>query len=204
MDTIRQAASDDLEALYHICLKTGDSGVDATGLYDDPELIGNIYAAPYLTLAPELAFVAERDGKVVGYCVGASDTRAFEDRLEAEWWPRLRERHAMPDPDRQADWSPDERLSDLIHSPTPAPDDLVAEFPAHVHMNLLLEAQGAGLGRALLEAWFQKAKARGVSAVHLGASPANDRGIRFWGWQGFAVVDVPDSSTVWMAQRLAG
>src|SRR5665213_4601378 len=44
MTDIRPYRADDLAALYEICLKTGDSGKDATALYDDPKLIGHVYA----------------------------------------------------------------------------------------------------------------------------------------------------------------
>ena len=45
----------DLDALYRVCLETGDAGRDATALYDDPTLLGHVYAAPYALFEPELA-----------------------------------------------------------------------------------------------------------------------------------------------------
>ncbi len=56
---IRPYEPGDLEAVYEICLLTGDSGRDASDLYDDPMALGHLYAAPYVTLEPELAFVLE-------------------------------------------------------------------------------------------------------------------------------------------------
>jgi hypothetical protein len=56
---LRRYRPEDLDALYDICLKTGDTGEDATGLYRDPEVLGHLYAGPYATLEPELAFVIE-------------------------------------------------------------------------------------------------------------------------------------------------
>ena len=63
---IRSAVADDRDALYDICLRTGDAGSDATALYRDPELIGAIWAGPYLALEPDLSFVAVGDEGVVG------------------------------------------------------------------------------------------------------------------------------------------
>jgi hypothetical protein len=37
---IRGYRAGDLRDLYRICLQTGDSGADATGLFRDPELLG--------------------------------------------------------------------------------------------------------------------------------------------------------------------
>ena len=96
---IRPVRSDDLDALHAICLQTGDHGADATAHYQDPRIIGEIYAAPYAVLEPGLAFVAEDSDGVAGYIVGTRDTRAFEARCEAEWWPGLRT--VRPDPRAQ-------------------------------------------------------------------------------------------------------
>lgn len=54
---IRSYQSRDLNRVYDICLKTGDSGKDATKLFDDPRLLGHIYAGPYVTLEPESSFI---------------------------------------------------------------------------------------------------------------------------------------------------
>jgi len=40
---IRPVSQADLDALYEICLRTGDAGEDATHLYSDPRLLGEIY-----------------------------------------------------------------------------------------------------------------------------------------------------------------
>ncbi|MCD0159634.1 GNAT family N-acetyltransferase, partial [Deinococcus sp. 6GRE01] len=96
MPTLRSARETDRAALLSICLETGDSGQDATALYRDPVILGQVYAAPYLTFAPDFAFVLEDDQGVGGYVLGTPDTAAFEDTLEREWWPPLRLQY--PDP----------------------------------------------------------------------------------------------------------
>src|SRR6516225_9035589 len=44
---IRPYRPGDLDALYEICLLTGDGGQDATSLFADPMLLGHFFAAPY-------------------------------------------------------------------------------------------------------------------------------------------------------------
>ena len=83
MPTIRDYHADDLEALHDIALRTGDGGADASTLLQATELLGLIYAAPYAAFEPELALVIEDEAGVAGYCLGASDTHAFERRLGA-------------------------------------------------------------------------------------------------------------------------
>ena len=54
-------------------------------------MMGHIYSAPYAKLCPDVCFVAEDEMGVAGFVVGAVDTRSFEERLERDWWPDLRE-----------------------------------------------------------------------------------------------------------------
>ena len=96
---IRPYRGGDLDALYRICLLTASNGQDATSLYRDPMLPGHIFAAPYAVFQPLLAFVAQDAAGVGGYIVGALDNRAFQQRLERDWWPQLRERYLEPPPD---------------------------------------------------------------------------------------------------------
>ena len=72
MATIRPYRPDDLPALYDICLATGDNGADASHLYADRRLIGEIFAAPYAALEPGHAFVAE-DAREQALGVGAGE-----------------------------------------------------------------------------------------------------------------------------------
>ncbi|MDR2797203.1 MAG: hypothetical protein LBB80_02570 [Treponema sp.] len=56
---VRPACGSDLPYLYEICLKTGDAGNDASGLFYDPLLLGQYYGAPYFFYDPSLCFVAK-------------------------------------------------------------------------------------------------------------------------------------------------
>jgi hypothetical protein len=77
MAQIRPYRAGDLDALHDICLKTGDGGADATHLYADPRIIGEIFAAPYAALEPQHAFVAEDEEGVAGYILGTADHPRF-------------------------------------------------------------------------------------------------------------------------------
>ncbi len=202
---LRPFAAPDLDALYKISLLTGNSGGDATALHRKPRLIGEIYSAPYAVLEPSWAFVAEDEYGVGGYIVGVPDTRAFEARLEAEWWPALRREHADPSGATES-WTPDELRAWLIHHPRQAPTDIVERYPAHLHMNLHPRLQGRGVGATLLDLWLSAAAVAGLSGIHLGASPGNQRAIDYWGRNGFVRLDRPGAtprSTVWFARTMS-
>jgi ribosomal protein S18 acetylase RimI-like enzyme len=183
---IRRYRSDDLRDLYRICLRTGRSGDDATALYQDPDLLGHIYAAPYGRFEPALAFVVEDQLGVGGYCLGALDTRAFERRLEERWWPSLRRRYAEPDPGRRDQWTPDEQAAYLIHHPWRADAELLADYPSHLHIDLLPRLQGQGHGRQLIGIQLTALRERGSGGVHFYVTAENHRALGFYQHLGFS------------------
>jgi ribosomal protein S18 acetylase RimI-like enzyme len=179
--TIRSANASDRAALVDICLRTGDAGADATGLVANGGLYGEIYAVPYLVLEPELAVVAELDGTVCGYVLGALHTPAFEGRCQAEWWPALRHRHPLPGEGTDVD----RRLIALVHTGFHTPTALTDRYPSHLHINLLPELQGHGVGRRLMDALIERLVAAGSHGVHLGVDPRNAHAIGFYEHLGF-------------------
>lgn len=185
--TIRPYRADDLDALYTICLLTADSGQDGSLLYGTaPQSVGDLYAAPYALLEPELCLVAESVAGVQGYILGTSDTARFEDWLEAEWFPRLRRKYAWPAEAATAA----ERLIRRFHGPVARePASLLAPYPAHLHIDLLPAAQGQGQGRALMNAWLALLRDRGVPGVHLGLGSRNVRARRFYERVGFELLE---------------
>lgn len=194
----------DLGALYEICLRTGHDGLDATGLHTDPRLLGEIYAAPYAAHDPSLVTVlVDEDDRAVGYVIGCRDTLAFEEWCDREWWPPLRARHPLPDP---TDTSPDARLVRQIHDDTPAPPRpwLVepATHPAHLHIDLLPEAQGGGWGRRLIEHLADQLADLDVPGVHLGVSTRNHGAIAFYTRLGFTPLDGPDDGGLTLGTSL--
>ena len=181
---IRPYRPDDLDAVYAICLGTGDNGADATGLYRDPNLIGHVYAGPYVTLEPDLCFVlADRDA-VCGYVLGTRDSVRFEQLCEREWFAQLRQRYPAPAADDQ---SRDARKTRLIHTGYRADANLAA-WPAHLHIDLLPPVQGKGWGRHLLRIFLDRLLELDVSGVHLLTGPSNPRAMAFYRRAGFVPV----------------
>ncbi len=206
MITLRAAEADDLDCFYAISLATGHIGADASPYYDDPKMIGHIYSAPYLKLAPDLCFVAVDDLGVAGFIAGALDTQTFERLLEDAWWPALRAAYVAPNENQRANWSADQIRCFMIHHPEPTPLELARAYPAHLHMNLLPRIQRQGTGPKLLNLWLDNARELGATAVHLGASSRNAGAIRFWKKHGFksldGLIDLPPSRTLWLGRDI--
>ena len=179
--SIRPYHSSDLTALYRICLGTGDAGLGAAHLYQDPDLLGHYYAAPYAVLEPDLSFMLLRDGVPCGYVLGAGDTETFGRRCEVEWFPPLRLRYPIPPVD---DTSHDAHMIRAIHEGHKQQNHF-PDYPAHLHIDILPEGQGAGWGRQLIETLTNQLRVKGVPAVHLGVGGRNRRAIGFYEHVGF-------------------
>ncbi|MFN8622221.1 MAG: GNAT family N-acetyltransferase [Chloroflexota bacterium] len=191
---IEPATVHDLSGAYRVCLKTGAGGQDATDLQGDPDLLGHVYVGPYLARGEGTQLVVVDEAGVCGYLLSADDTHAHEAWAEAHWWPPLRRRHPITDADPRDLW-----LVRQIHEPPRLPDAIVAAYPAHLHLDLLERARGRGLGRALMERLNDELRARGVTAVHLGADPGNTNAIEFYAHLGFAVIEqLPDETVMGM------
>jgi ribosomal protein S18 acetylase RimI-like enzyme len=181
MPNIRPLRTKDRDSLYEICLKTGDSGRDATALYRDPELLGHLYAGSYAALEPESCFVLEDEEGVGGYIIGACDTGALEIRQESEWWPTLRERYA----DLVTLSEAERRLAMSIHNRWRTPQRITAGYPSHLHIDLLPRFQGKGWGKRMMDHWLDAMRARGSIGAHLGVGVRNERAVRFYLAYGF-------------------
>jgi GNAT superfamily N-acetyltransferase len=186
---LRPYRPEDREALFDICVRTGDAGEDARHLYPDPGLLPNIFAAPYAALEPGLAFVLEDGGRAVGYILGTADTASFVDRYRAEWLPGLADRY--PAPVREPA-TPTEAMTALMHDPERMILPELAGYPAHLHIDLLPSHQGAGHGRRLMETFLGALHEQGVGAVHLGMLTANTRARAFYDRVGFHEIPVKD------------
>jgi ribosomal protein S18 acetylase RimI-like enzyme len=188
---IRLAEKADTEALFDICLKTADAGKDASALYGDPRLPGYIWSVPYAKFAPDFTFVLAEANRPVGYVVATPDTEAFSATLEREWWPEVRRTIGKLTPARPRDVA----AIDWIMNPPAHPEDLLEDYPAHLHINVLPDAQSSGWGRRLIETELAALKAHGVRGVHLGVAPDNERAKGFYQHVGFDDVSRGDSVT---------
>lgn len=192
---IRPAAATDRAALYDICVRTGASGSDATGLYRYPDLLGDVFVGPYLELEPEVSFVVDGQAGLEGYVLGAVDTAEFDRRCEREWWPAKRRQYAAvaAPPESRDSW-----LLRWIQSPPTTPE-FVADYPSHLHIDLLPSLQGGGWGRRLIDTLCGALEARGSHGVHLGVGADNANAIGFYRHVGFVEIKA-DGPTLWMGR----
>lgn len=144
MSSVRPARREDWAAIAALCADTGAQGepVDPS----EREAFAERWIRPYRMLCPEWTFVAESEGKVVGYLTACPDTAAFERRVRAEFTPL---------PDSRGFFG-----AEFV-------DAFWAENPGHLHMNLAKDHRGRGLGGKLLELCLAEMRRVGLKSVHV-------------------------------------
>jgi ribosomal protein S18 acetylase RimI-like enzyme len=177
---LRDAGLFDLPGMYSVCLRTGADGQDASARYANPDLLGHTYVGPYPAADPGLCLVVADAEGVGGYVLATADTARFEQWRERDWLPPLRTQYP------QGSEGPDQDLIALLHAPPISPPAIAAEYPAHLHIDLLPRLQGHGLGRALIEELLARLRRRTVAGVHLCVGSANERAQGFYRRLGFA------------------
>jgi ribosomal protein S18 acetylase RimI-like enzyme len=183
-------------------MATGDAGEPADRILRDPHLVAYVFSDPYVLLQPELAFVAEVNGVVLGYVVAALDTEEFFARWQLEWSPRFAASH--PASRHVNARSADSQLRAFLHHPRlMLPKDLDV-YPSHLHINLLNRARGQGAGRRLLEAVCTELGRAGSPGVQLGVRPTNTGAQAFYHATGMIRIASDDRQGVRFGRPLAG
>ena len=182
---LRAANTADLPELLRVCLETGDSGKDATHLHNLPELVGDIYVAPYVIHEPDFAYALLAENKVVGYLLGVLDTESFEKVLVDKYWPVAKAKYQQID--FEITPSDQELLAELDKQGF-SDEEITKKYPSHLHIDIVESHQGAGYGKSMIAYLLNELKQAGSSGVHLHMSASNDRARVFYKKFGFIEV----------------
>ncbi|KAG6911223.1 hypothetical protein DXG01_003090 [Tephrocybe rancida] len=193
--TIRRATEADEAAVSQICLLTGNAGTSAEHLHDYKELIGLVYAVPYVKLPTTWGFVMvddEKDNTVVGYILGSKDTRAYEKYAAEHWWPALAEKY----PPSLAKTPADVHYMNLFSNMHTAPDASISFAAAHLHIDIFENYQGQGWGRKLISTAIEYLKGENIEGegIWLGMDPKNIKARAFYRRLGFKNIEGADEN----------
>ncbi len=189
MITVRPYQPRDREHVVTVCHRTGYFGKPAAPYFKDAELFGLLFTAYYTEFEPRLSFVADDNGTAVGYIIGSADTEAQREAFSRLIVPRIVKRMLT----RTLFCHPGDVLFLLglaDHEDFEAKlytADLVTNFPAHLHMNVLPEYQRRGLGSQLMDRFLSALRASGAPGVHLVTSSENKKALPFYQKEGFVL-----------------
>ena len=197
--SIRPVTKEDEAALSKICLETSEAGKSGKDVHNYPSLPGEIYALPYVNV-PNCVWgfvLVEKptetsppsDESVVGYTLGALDSRAFEAATAQTWWPPLKAKYAEGSLVAPQPTETDQRYIKSITNFPPASDAQIAFSPAHLHIDILESHQRKGWGQKLIGVAITHLKAKGLKAVWLGVDTRNKAAALFYERLGFRTFD---------------
>lgn len=193
---IRPVRPSDETRLGQIAYQTGFFGDSAERYFPDPQLFADLWVRAYFRLPGAVGSVAQVDGEVIGYIVGAVDGAAYRRALG-----RVIVDTVLPGLITRRYTRPLAALPYLTRSLRfPSPHAAETDFPAHLHLNLLPQSRGLGLGRGLLQAFLDQLRERGVPGVQLSTTDQNGAALRLYAQAGFTVADTAETGlwTPWL------
>jgi ribosomal protein S18 acetylase RimI-like enzyme len=180
---IRSARKGDASAISDICYRTGFMGEDlrGSGRFDDERLFALIFCLYYVWFETDHCYVAEVEGKVVGYIIGTGRAESRDADFDRRMLLRIASRLFC-----YTSWryprSFREVLGWLRHQEKLSPPE---GYRAHLHINILPGYQRRGVGSGLMSAFVTKLKEEGHSRVYLETSNHNLRALPFYHKCGF-------------------
>jgi GNAT superfamily N-acetyltransferase len=186
---IRNYQPADRVAVREIACDTADAGEPMERFFHDRRTMSDVLTRYYTDYEPGSLWVAECDGRVVGYLMGCLDTRRQERVTRGRILPRVIVGAIARGVLLHADaW----RLlasfvGTMVLGGFPYPVDLTA-YPAHFHINIREGCRGGGVGPRLVEAFQQQAGRAGVRGIHVIARGDNAGGRRFFEKMGFKLL----------------
>jgi GNAT superfamily N-acetyltransferase len=179
--TIRPYRPSDRDAVRAICIQTGIRGRPVSEMLDHSRLWADLWTEYYLVRERGNCWVACDGGRVVGYLIGTADTWSADRFVATRVAPAAALRAIF-----RGHWlSPRDRLF-FVHAIRAArkgelaiPDEVVRDFPAHFHFNLLAECRGQGLGGRMYEIFERRMRTLGVRGMHGQVIAANEVVVNF-------------------------
>ncbi len=186
---VRPYRGTDREAVRAIAYSAGYMGDPPDWYWRDVTSFADIWTAYYTDCEPESAFVAESGGRVVGYLLGCVESARAPSPIVALGRQVIRRFLLLRAGTAGFLWR---SIWDTVRergSPTGEIDD--PRWPSHLHMNLLGEARGCGVGAQLMRAWLSRLREVKSPGCHLATLAENTRAVGFFERMGFRHLGSP-------------
>ena len=185
---VRPYEAADRPAVRRICYETGYLGGSPAWMWTDVESWADMFSGYYTDREPESAWVAEVDGVVGGYLLGAVDATKAWNPAGVAGGHLLRRGLAFRSGTRRLVWRfvADAVVGLVTGRIKPKELDFHDDrWPAHLHIDLLPATRGRGVGARLVTTWMERLRALGVAGCHLQTMAENTGAIAFFEAVGF-------------------
>ncbi len=160
-------------------------GAPIEHFFDAREVFLDAFAGFYLDQQTDHLWVAEEEGVVIGYLMGCPDTRAydnwFESNLPRAAWRALTRHYRSVFTRKSLSY-----IWSYFNTHVPYFD--LSAYPAHLHINTRADRRGAGVGTALMSAYFDQLRQENVPGVHLQTSSENKIAVPWYEKLGFQLL----------------
>jgi len=187
--TYRKCRKSDSRDITEICYRTGYMGEDLTGTerFNDKKLFGYLFCLYYVLFESNNSFVAVDGERVVGYILSSRDTKKQEKKINRRMMWKVVMRTFF-----YTIWRYPESFKEVIiwHKNHVDEDieSIVEKYPAHLHIDILPEYHGMGIGTVLLEKLEHHHKSINTKGIHLATSNHNHKAVPFYKKYGYKVL----------------
>ncbi len=179
--TIRPYEEKDKDNVRFICLNS-DGPCKAPKRWQN--FILTTYCDYFIEKEGENCFVAaDENDKAIGYILCTENYDKFKEVFLKEYLPRIKKYEFK-------------YRKSAIKS-TKIQEEYKADFPAHLHIDILPGYQRMGLGHKLTNALCKKLKAKGVTGVCLTVWKENKKGRSFYEKYGFTLLETRKTTAVY-------
>ncbi len=179
MYQIRKFEKKDGEDVKKVCIALADDEWKNNPLF--AEALQDVFCRYYIEEEPENCFVAvDENDQVKGYILGAKDYLTYKKVFTTYIL------EGSKNPVTQA----------MGPSSMEAIEPFSEEYPAHLHIDLLPECQGQGVGRMLLNTLADHFKEQGIKGLLLDVAVDNTGAIAFYEKCGFSQIHVGNQEIV--------
>lgn len=159
---MRPYKKSDRERVRQLCCETGFLGRDIAPVFEDRELFADYLTRYYTDWEPESSFMLEQDGMVKGYLLGSHSPlrqQLFNCYNNISLFVRGMSRYSNYNRATRdfIGWVLRKSWKEVPAAPRRS---------AHFHFNILPEAQGLAHATALMNAYLDYLRNRGVSSVY--------------------------------------
>ena len=184
---VRKLYTTDRQAVRKISCSTAFLDEDSNKIFGNDEMLADILTLYFTDYEPQSCFVAIREGKVIGYLIGAKDVKVMRKVFNHKIIPQLIIRAVK------------ERILSKINTRLfllraalgflkgefLAPD-FSGKYPATLHVNIDRGWRGQGAGRMLVERYIHFLGENNVKGVHFGTR--SEYAMEFFVRLGFAIL----------------
>jgi ribosomal protein S18 acetylase RimI-like enzyme len=183
---IRSFKSEDRQVIRQIACDTADMGEPVENFFGDREVVGDLLTRYYTDYEPKSLWVAEYEGKVIGYLTGCLNTRHYFRVMVWSLLPRIVIKSILRGVFLRQDtlrlFKSAIRTGWLGGFRRLIPVD---KYPAHLHINVQKDFRNQNVGKCLVERFIEQVKRARLPGIHLAVHEDNVRARKFFEHIGF-------------------